>query len=147
MASQEQESVLDLSPLSRELLAEQEVVPRARVFAKYVAGLLSESAVSVYTLASNGHSSVWLPRATTGDAAIHDQAIPADSGILGSLTSDAPPILRSGAQLKREDYARFDTRRTLQAHRTPIFPPLAESSAGLARLQGNRAAVRPHEGH
>jgi RND family efflux transporter MFP subunit len=113
LASQEQESVLNLSPLSRELLAEQEVVPRARVFAKYVAGLLSESAVSVYTLASNGHSSVWLPRATTGDAAIHDQAIPADSGILGSLTSDAPPILRSGAQLKREDYAHVDTRRTL----------------------------------
>jgi len=117
LASQEQECVLDLSPLSRELLAEQDVVPRARVFAKYVAGLLSESAVNIYTLASNGHS------------------------------CDAAPIFRSGAQLKREDYARFDTRRTLQAHRTPIFPPLAESSAGLARLQGNRAAVRPHEGH
>ena len=113
MASQEQDSVIDLSPLSRELLAEQEVVPRARVFARYVAGLLSESAVNVYSLASNGHSSVWLPRATVGDAAIHDQAISADSGMLGSLTSAGLPVLRSGAQLKREDYGHVDTRRTL----------------------------------
>jgi RND family efflux transporter MFP subunit len=113
LASQEQESVLDLSPLSTQLLAEQEVAPRARVFAKYVAGLLPESAVSVYTLASDGESDFWLPRATVGEAAIHDQAISANSGFLGSLLSEAVPILRSAAQLKREDYAHIDTRRTL----------------------------------
>ena len=113
MASQEQESVLDLSPLSTQLLAEQEVAPRARVFAKYVAGLLPESAVSVYTLASDGESNFWLPRATVGEAAIHDQAISGDSGFLGSLLSETVPILRSAAQLKREDYAHIDTRRTL----------------------------------
>ena len=113
MASQEQESVLDLSPLSTQLLAEQEVAPRARVFAKYVAGLLPESAVSVYTLASDGESDFWLPRATVGEAAIHDQAISANSGFLGSLLSEAVPILRSAAQLKREDYAHIDARRTL----------------------------------
>jgi RND family efflux transporter MFP subunit len=113
LASQEQESVLDLSPLSTQLLAEQEVAPRARVFAKYVAGLLPESAVSVYTLASDGESNFWLPRATVGEAAIHDQAISGDSGFLGSLLSETVPILRSAAQLKREDYAHIDTRRTL----------------------------------
>lgn len=113
MASQEQESVLDLSPLSTQLLAEHEVAPRARVFAKYVAGLLPESAVSVYTLASDGESDSWLPRATVGEAAIHDQAVFANSGFLGSLITEAVPILRPAAQLKREDYAHIDTRRSL----------------------------------
>ena len=113
LASSEKESVLDLSPLSTQLFAEQEVAPRARVFAKYVAGLLADSAVSVYTLASDGESNYWLPRAVVGDAAIHEEAITADSGALGMLLTESVPILRTAPNLKREDYSHIDTRKTL----------------------------------
>jgi len=105
--------VLDLSPLSTQLLADQEVTPRARAFAKFVADLLPDCAVSVYTLASDEESNFWVPRAIVGDAAIHDEAISAESGLLGSLIRESVPILRTAAELKREDYPHIDTRKTL----------------------------------
>jgi RND family efflux transporter MFP subunit len=113
LASSEQESVLDLSPLSTQLLAEQEVSPRAKAFAKFVAGLLPDCAVSVYTLASVREMTVWQPRAIVGDAAIHEEAITAESGLLGSLLLNAAPVLRTAPELKREDYPHIDTRKTL----------------------------------
>ncbi|HEY2120125.1 MAG TPA: GAF domain-containing protein [Candidatus Acidoferrum sp.] len=113
MASRGQESILDVSELSTQLLAEQEVAPRSRVCAKFVASLLAESAISVYTLGSDGETSFWVPRATVGEATVHDQAIRCDSGFIGSLQEDPSPILRSGDELKREDYPHIDTRRTL----------------------------------
>lgn len=105
--------MLDLSPLSTQLLADQEVTPRARAFAKFVADLLPDCAVSVYTLASDEESNFWVPRAIVGDAAIHDEAISAESGLLGSLIRESVPILRTAAELKREDYPHIDTRKTL----------------------------------
>jgi RND family efflux transporter MFP subunit len=113
LASSEQESVLDLSPLSTQLLAEQEVAPRARALARFVAGLLPDCAVSVYTLASDENSNFWMHRAIVGDAAIHQQTITAESGLLGSLLSESVPVLRTTPDLKREDYPHIDTRKTL----------------------------------
>jgi RND family efflux transporter MFP subunit len=113
LASSEQESVLDLSPLSTQLLAEQEVSPRARALVNFVAGLLPDCAVSVYTLASSENANFWQHRAIVGDAAIHEEAITADSGLLGALLSDAFPLLRRAPDLKREDYPHIDTRKTL----------------------------------
>jgi RND family efflux transporter MFP subunit len=112
LASSEQESVLDLSPLSTQLLAEQEVSPRARAFARFVAGLLPDCAVSVYTFAGDENTNFWVPRAVVGDAAIHEQAITAESGLLGRLLTDVVPVLRAVPNLKREDYAHIDTRKT-----------------------------------
>ncbi len=85
MDSREQDSILDLSELSTHLLGEQEVVPRARTFAQFVASLLGESAVSVYALGVMDGTHFWIPKATVGDATIHEQAIPLDSGLLASL--------------------------------------------------------------
>jgi RND family efflux transporter MFP subunit len=113
LASSEQESVLDLSPLSTQLLAEQEVAPRARALANFVAGLLPDCAVSVYTLGSSENANFWQHRAIVGEAAIHEEAITADSGLLGALLSDAFPLLRTAPDLKREDYPHIDTRKTL----------------------------------
>jgi len=113
LASQEQESILDIAPLSSQLLAEQEVVPRARVFARFVAELLPDSAASVYTLGASGHEHFWVPRATVGEATVHDQAIPSGSGLLGQMAENGEAILRAAAELRREDYPHIDTRKTL----------------------------------
>ena len=113
MTNQEPESILGLSALSLDLLAEQEVIPRARAIAKFVAGLLPDSAVSVYTLATNGEKNFWIPRAVAGEAAVNDQEVPGNSGLLGTLLSEGRPVLRLGTELRREDYAHVDTRKTL----------------------------------
>jgi RND family efflux transporter MFP subunit len=113
MASQEPESILDVSALTLELLAEQEVGPRARAIAKFVAGVLPDSAVCVYTLAGDGTNYVWVPRAVNGDAAVNEQQVPGDSGVLGEILQNGRPVLRLGDDLRREDYAHVDTRKTL----------------------------------
>ncbi len=87
--------------------------PRARVFARFVASLLPDCAVSVYTVASDENSNFWVPRAIVGDAAIHEEAITAESGLLGALLLESVPVLRSAPDLKREDYPHIDTRKTL----------------------------------
>jgi RND family efflux transporter MFP subunit len=113
LASQEQESILDLSTLSTQLLAEQEVVPRARVFARFVAELLPDSAVSVYTLGRSGQELFWVPRATVGEATVRGQAIPSGSGLLGQMAENGEAILRGATELRREDYPHVDAPKTL----------------------------------
>jgi RND family efflux transporter MFP subunit len=113
LASSEQESVLDLSPLSTQLLAVQEVSPRAKAVANFVASVLPDSAVFVYTMASDGNADFWMPRAIAGEATIHQQAITADSGLLGAMISEEAPLLRRAPELRREDYPHIDIRKTL----------------------------------
>jgi RND family efflux transporter MFP subunit len=113
LASQEQESVLDLSPLSLNLLAEQEVAPRARVLARFVSELIAEAGVNVYTLANDGAKDIWLARATVGEAKVHDEEIPGSAGLLGMLLAEGDPINRLSGEIKREDYAHVDIRKSL----------------------------------
>ena len=113
MASSEQESVLDLTSLSVSLLATQEVVPRARAFANFVSDLIADAAVTVYTLGSIDDRTIWVPRATIGEAKIHDQEIAGTTGLLGVLLETTEPINRSAQEIKREDYAHIDIRKSL----------------------------------
>jgi RND family efflux transporter MFP subunit len=113
LASQEQESVLDLSSLSSNLLVEQEVKPRARIFARFVAELLADSAVSIYTLGQIDETILWIPKATVGDAKVHEQKIPGDSGLLGVVLEERAPVNRTAAEVKREDYPHLDIRKSL----------------------------------
>lgn len=132
MASPEQDSILDLSQLSSQLLAEQEVIPRARVLAKFISSLLAESAVSVYTVGADGETSFWVPKATVGDATVHEQAIPIDSGLMASLQKDASPVIHRGKDLKREDYPHIDTRRTLLSL---CYVPLIQKESLIGTLE------------
>jgi GAF domain-containing protein len=113
LPSQEQESILDLSVLSSQLLAEPEVLRRSQLFVRFVAGLLPGSAVSLYTLADDTNSTYWVPKATFGEATIHEEAIHSEYGLLGHLLVDASPILRNRAAIRREDYPHVDIRKTL----------------------------------
>jgi GAF domain-containing protein len=115
VTEQQPESILNLSTLASDLLGEQEVIPRARIFAKFVASLLPDAAVSVYTLACDGENNFWVSRAVVGDALVPDREIPAESGLLGRLFAQSEPLLLRSDQLKREDYAHIDTRKTLRS--------------------------------
>ncbi len=78
-----------------------------------MADLLAESAVNVYTIGEIDGTSYWIPKATFGDATIHEQTIALDSGLLAILQEDASPVIHKGKEIKREDYPHIDTRRTL----------------------------------
>ncbi len=95
------------------MFAEQEVTPRAKALARFVSELIADAAVNIYTLASDGEKDVWVPRATIGEAQIHEQEIPGDSGLLGMALEEGEPINRLAGQIKREDYAHVDIRKSL----------------------------------
>jgi RND family efflux transporter MFP subunit len=99
-----------------ELIEEQELASRARVLAGFASQLIPDSAVNVYTVASDGEGTYWMPRAIVGDATIHEQAIASDFGLLGDLLDgDAQPITKSAPKLQREDYPHIDARRTVRS--------------------------------
>jgi len=102
------------------------------VLARFVAEFVPESAVNVYTLVSHGGATYWAPKATVGEAAVRDEAIASDSGLLGRLLEEPSPIVRSGPALKREDYAHVDVRRTL---RSLCCVPLAKDDTLLGAIE------------
>jgi len=87
-------------------------VPRAKIFARFVSDLIADAAVSVYTLASIGEHDAWVPRATVGEAKIHEEEIPGNSGLLGMVLEEAEPVNRLAGQVKREDYPHVDIRKS-----------------------------------
>lgn len=113
LSDSERESVLDISELSLRLVGELELAPRAKIFARFISELLADSAVNVYTLGSDGENNYWLPKANIGESTVHESQIPAEQGLLGSIVEEGGPLLRLGKQLRREDYAHVDTRRSL----------------------------------
>ncbi len=115
MPSANPNPIADISPLSVQLLSEQEVGPRARSIAHFVHSIFPESAVSVYTLGSDGANTYWMPKATIGDATVHDQSIPSATGAIGALMEKSESVLLTGSALRREDYPHIDTRRTLRS--------------------------------
>lgn len=129
--SRKQESILDLSVLSSNLLAEQEVIPRARVLAEFVAELFPGWAVNVYTLAAHGDATYWTAKATVGEAGVQ-HAIASDAGLLGELVERGSAFVHSGAALRREDYRHVDIRRTL---RSLGYLPLIKDDAMVGAVE------------
>ena len=113
MASQSFDLRTDPLDLSARLLTVQEVVPRARIVAKFVADRFSGAAVNIYILSSLDGEEVWLPKASLGEVSVHEGSVPADLGTLGELKAHQSPLLFSGKELVRENYAHLDIRRTL----------------------------------
>jgi RND family efflux transporter MFP subunit len=113
MASQSFDLRTDPLDLYARLLAAQEVVPRARIIARFVANRFSGAAVNVYILASLEGEEVWIPKASLGEVSVHEGSVCADLGTLGELKAGEKALLFSGKELLRENYAHLDVRRTL----------------------------------
>jgi len=98
------------------MLRERESIPRAVLLARQAAEMVSDGAAVVYVLDSGDPPDVppvWTSKATAGEIHLEDPTVPADSGTLGTLAQEQQPILLSGAELTREDYAHLHARRTL----------------------------------
>ena len=132
MASQSFDLRTDPVDLSARLLATQEVVPRARILVRFVADRFSGAAINAYILGSLAGQEVWLSRASFGDVSVHEGDIPAHMGTLGRLKTEQKPLLFSGKELPREDYAHVDIRRTPQSL---VYLPLAKNGELIGAIE------------
>src|ERR1039458_7701673 len=97
------------------MLRERESAPRAALLAQQAAELVPGGAAIVYVLNSGDDTvpSTWTAKATAGEITLDDPTVPAESGTLGTLAQELQPLLFSGSELTREDYAHLNVRRTL----------------------------------
>ena len=87
-------------------------MPRALLMAQEAANSVSGGAAVVYLL-SGDDPPTWNAKATAGEIRLEEATVPADSGALGTLAKEQQPLLFSGNDLVREDYAHLHARRTL----------------------------------
>jgi RND family efflux transporter MFP subunit len=98
------------------MLRERECAPRATLLAQQAAELVPGAAAIVYVLNSGDPPAVpstWTAKAVAGEIGLDDPTIPLESGSLGTLAEQQQPLLFSGNELTREDYAHLHARRTL----------------------------------
>lgn len=96
------------------LLREREVRPRCALLAQQAMDLVPGAAAIVY-LVEEEDQPRWVARATLGEVHLDDIIVPFDSGTLGVVADQKKPLLFSGSELVREDYAHLHARRTLQS--------------------------------
>jgi len=123
---------IELRAFSSELLAAQELIPRARTVARAAADAFVGCAVNVYTAGLLDGQEVWLPRAWSGEQTIRGRSVPISEGVLAQVVTRREAILCAGRELSREDYAHLDIRRTL---RWLAFLPLQAKGELLALVE------------
>ena len=96
------------------LLREREVRPKCALLAQQAMDLLAGGAVVIYLLEEQDQRH-WVARATVGEVHLDDRSVSFDSGTLGVLAAQRKPLLFSGSELVREDYAHLHSRRSLQS--------------------------------
>jgi RND family efflux transporter MFP subunit len=135
---------IDLNLVAAELLAAQELIPRARRIVHAVAQAIPGSFVNLYTAASVNGEEVWTMRAWAGGESLRSPHVSPTGGTIGEATGRPEPVIFPGSELSREDYAHLDVRRTL---RSLAYLPLIrhDSLAGLVEILAFEGVVSPEE--
>ena len=118
--------------LSARLLSAQEVMPRARIVARFVVDRFLGAAVNIYILSSLSSEEAWLPKASVGEVSVYEVSVPADTGTLGELKAQQKALLFSGKELQRETYSHLDIRRTLLSL---AYLPLVKDGALVGAIE------------
>ena len=112
MASKSGPLKIEFREFSARLLAEHEVIPRARTIAGTVASILPGIAVNVYVLTERDGTEVWTVKASSGEAGARASDCAGDSAIFEEVRNVEGPLFFSGDQLSRENYSHLDIRKT-----------------------------------
>src|SRR5438132_13256803 len=115
MATQSPGFTTSFAEFAAALLAERELVPRARIVAEQVALLLPDSAVVIDAI-EDQESPAWRAVAATGEISVHHKIIEMGKGTLGEIAERKAPGIFPGSALAREGYGHVDVRR-------PRVPP------------------------
>jgi RND family efflux transporter MFP subunit len=111
MATQRPAFAVPLTEFAAALLAEREVVPRARITAQQVASVFPGMGVVVYALEEGTESKQWKPKSHLEIDL--DPAVAYESGTLGAMAEQNEPLVFAGSDLTREDYAHLNVRSTV----------------------------------
>ena len=135
---------IDLSSISAELLAAQELIPRARSIARIVSEALPGCSVNVYNAGTRADQPLWIPRAWSGEQTVRANSTPANAGTLVKGSSRREPQVFAGTTVSREDYAHLDIRRTL---RGLAYLPLeyGDDLVGLVEILNFDLELAPEE--
>jgi RND family efflux transporter MFP subunit len=124
MTIRRSEQAISVAEFAAALLSQQEVAARAEITAEQVAGLVPGSAVVVYVIEDQG-TPAWTAKATAGEIAVN-AVINFHDGPLGATAENKTFQVFEGANLKREDYAHLDIRRTVAS--LAYFPLLVKKT-------------------
>jgi RND family efflux transporter MFP subunit len=123
---------IELLEFSAQLLAQQEVIPRARTIAGTVAGLLPGTTVNVYVLTARDGAEVWSVKASAGEAGVRASDCAGDSAIFEEVKNAAAPVFFLSEQLSRENYSHLDIRKTFLSL---AYIPFHKNDALLGALE------------
>jgi RND family efflux transporter MFP subunit len=112
MATQRPAFAVPLTEFAAALLAEREVIPRARITAQQVADLFPGMGVVIYTLEEGQDGKHWTPKSNL-EITLHDPAVDYESGTLGAMAERNEAVVFAGSDLTREEYAHLNVRATL----------------------------------
>jgi RND family efflux transporter MFP subunit len=113
VATQRSTFALPVADFAAALLSRAEVGPRAQVTAAQVAQLMPGAAVVVY-LIEDLDNPAWTRKAIAGEVEVGG-ALDFEAGTLGAVAESKTLMVFQGADLRREDYAHLDIRRTVTA--------------------------------
>ena len=111
MATRRARLAVPVAKFATALLSQQEVGLRSEVIAEQVAELLPGIAVVVYVI-EDQEAPVWAPKVTAGEIAV-GHVMEFHSGTLGALARNKTYLQFEGGDLRREEYAHLDVRRTV----------------------------------
>ena len=111
MATQRPPSAISIGEFGTALLGRQDLGPRAQIVADVIFQLLPAMAVVVYVIDDHENPS-WRAKATAGEITVA-KAMEFDHGTLGSVAQNRTFVKFEGSELRREDYAHLDIRRTV----------------------------------
>jgi transcriptional regulator with GAF, ATPase, and Fis domain len=124
------EVAVPVADFAAALLSEQEVAARADVIASRLAELLPGSAVAIYVIEDQGNPS-WTAKATAGDVAV-STVVQFDHGPFKALAESKTAQAFEGNNLKREDYAHLDIRRTVASL---VYVPLLANQTLVGAIE------------
>jgi RND family efflux transporter MFP subunit len=103
-----------LADLSPALLAELELVPRARLVAAAVSEFVPASAVVVFAI-DDQQAPLWTAKAIVGEITVDSGPIAFESGTLGALARERSVLQFTADEVARDEYAHLDVRQTVSA--------------------------------
>jgi RND family efflux transporter MFP subunit len=112
MATQRPAFAVPLTEFAAALLAEREVLPRARITAQQVADLFPTAGVVVYTLEEGADGKRWSPKSTF-EISLQDPFVAYEEGTLGAMAEQNAAVIFAGSDLTREAYAHLNVRATV----------------------------------
>jgi len=111
MATRRSAVAVPVAEYAAALLAQQEAGPRAQVTANQLADLFPGTAVVVYVV-EDQENPAWTAKATAGEITVAE-VMEFREGTLGAVAENKTLQVFEGGNLKREDFAHLDVRRTV----------------------------------